>query len=252
VTVDATGVVAFTQPGSFAPAVADGQALYVNDGAALLAISNSAVRNVGTFTGLPAALVDAGSYVAASETVTLTSTHATSKIETLRKTDGTLALIEDDATDMQLLGANDEFLVIAGTPEFGQAFLLASGDGSIRSGVGSQFVGLVRAGGGRIDQPAPAVALLSCVAGSATGFCGAGPLTQQDMAGANTTAIGTVAASSAWMRGDVIAGMATALSGQNFLLSLGGFGEEETNLRDAWQLTPGTAGSLQRVTANLP
>jgi hypothetical protein len=251
VSVDAADLHDFTLPFGGAPSVADAQSLYFNDDTNLLAVANGSVRAVGTFSRTPSGLLDAGSYVAAIEAVTVTISQTTNQVETLRKTDGMRTLVEGDSASLQLLGASAQSLILAGTPESGQAFVLASGDNQVRTTVGSQFVGLVRAPGGPLDQPAPPVALLSCTAGT-VGFCATGPLTETDLSSSSATTLGTIPAAAAWMRGDATLGVATALAGQTFLLAPGGFGANETDVRDAWQFTPGTAGSLLRATASLP
>ncbi len=76
-------------------------------------------------------------------------------------------------------------------------------------------------------------------------------MTELDLAG-NAIVLCYVAASAPLLRGDAVAGLATSLSGQTLLSSQGGFGDDETDGRDAWQFTPAAAGSLARVTSNLP
>jgi hypothetical protein len=208
------------------------------------------VRSVGAFSLPPSALVDAGGYVAAAELNSVSASQLRYQVETLRKSDGALTLVEGPTTTLQLLAASDQGLVLAGTAEQGQAFVLASGDNVTRTTLGKQFVGVVRAADARVDQPAAAVALLSCEAGT-TGFCLSGPLTQLTLSGA-PTGLGTLAAATASVRGDAIAGLAASVAGQTLLASPGGFGDNETDRRDAWQFTPGGAGSLTRTTAYLP
>ena len=238
--------------GNVVPAVpvADAQSLYVNDGTTLLALANGTVRTIGSFTIAPTTLVDAGGYVAGVEISGVASAQALYQVETLDKAGGALKLVEPAATTLRLLGASDEGLLLAGTVEQPQAFVLASGDNVTRTTLGAQWVGIVRAASARIDQPAAPVAVLSCVAGN-TGFCLPGALTQLDLSGA-AISLGTVAASAPMLRGDTIAGLATSLPGQTLLATAGGFGDDETDRRDAWQFTPAAAGSLSRVTSSLP
>jgi len=247
--VDATPLHAFGG-GVFAQAVADAQSVYVNDGAALLALSNGSVRQIGSFGALPTSMLDAGGHVAALEATGLASAQVQYQVETLAKAGGAPTLVEPPTSGLQLLAAGDAGLVLAGTPEQGQAFVLASGDNRTRASLGTQFVGVVSAASGRTDQPAAPVGLLSCVAG-AGGFCAAGPLTQYDLAGAAST-VGTLAAGAAIVRGDAVTGVAASLGGQTLLSTVGGFAADETDVRDAWQFMPGSAASLARVTANLP
>jgi hypothetical protein len=250
VSVDATSPYAFASGGTSVPAA---RSLYVSDGTALLELADGVVRSVGAFSVAPATLVDAGGYVAATQAVVqVGATLTLTRVETLRKSDGLLTAIEEATDGLQLLGATDDRLILAGTPEAGQAFVLASGDNQLRTSVGTQFVGLVRAAGGRIDQAAAPVGLLSCTAGATTGFCGAGALSQQVLASGTSTILGSLETSAAWMRGDAIAGVPGALAGQSFLPTTAGLASDETDARDAWQLTSGTAGSLRRATTNLP
>jgi hypothetical protein len=249
VAVDAASLRAF---GNVAPAtpVADAQSLYLNDGPTLLSLANGIVRTVGSFAIAPATLVDAGDYVAGVEISGATSTQARYQVETLDKSGGAVTLVEPAATTLRLLAASERGLVLVGTAEQPQAFVLASGDNATRTSLGSQWVGIVRAASARVDQPAVPVALLSCVAG-ATDFCAPGALTQLDLSG-SATALGTVAASAPMLRGDAIAGLAASLPGQTLLATAGGFGGDETDARDAWQFTPAAAGSLTRVTSSVP
>jgi hypothetical protein len=174
-----------------------------------------------------------------------------SQLETVRKSDGHLTLIEDAAPELQLLGATTQALVVVGTLEHGQAFVLASGDNGTRSTLGSQAVGVVRSATAQVDQQSAPMGLLSCVAGSGAGFCATGPVTELDLAGGSTT-LGTLAATAAWLRGDATAGLAAVLSGQTFLPSPAGFGRNQTDARDAWQFTPAGANTFVRITSNLP
>ena len=230
--------------------IADAQSVYLNDGTTLLSLTAGTVRTIGSFALVPTRLVDAGGYVAGVEIAGATTALATYQVETLDKTSGAATLLESAASSLQLLAASDRGLVLAGTVEQPQAFVLASGDNRTRTTLGAQWVGVVRAAGARLDQPAEPVALLSCVAGT-TGFCAPGALTQLDLDGA-PTALGGVAASAPMLRGDAVAGVTASLSGQTLLTTPGGFGDDETDGRDAWQFTPAGAGSLARVTTSLP
>ena len=249
VSVGAGNLHSLTGPGQGA-AVADAQSLYVEDGTTLLSLTNGAVRTVGSFAFPPATLMDAGGDVAGVEISGATATAPKYQVETVNKSSGATTLVEPEATTLQLLAASASGLVLSGTVEQPQAFVLASGDNLTRKTLGSQWVGVVRAASARVDQPAAPVAVLSCVAGT-TGFCVPGALTQLDFSG-NAVALGNVAASAPMLRGDAIVGLASSLSGQTLLNSPAGFGDGETDRRDAWQVTPATVGSLTRVTSNLP
>lgn len=249
--VDAASAYTFSNPLGALPGVADAASLYLNDGLSLLAVTNGAVRTIGSFSTAPGALVDAGTHVAASEAVSTAPT--TTQVETLRKADGALTLVEAAAPGLQVLGAGGQSLVIVGTSEAGQAFVLASGDNQARQTAGSQFVGLVRAASRLLDQPAAPVALLSCPAASTAGYCAAGALTQLDLSTpASATTLGTLGTTSAWMRDDLVAGLVSSFGGQSFLSASSGFGSNQVDVRDAWQVTAGTGASLARVTSVLP
>ena len=250
VSVDASALYTFADPLGSLPAVADASALYLTDGLQVLAVSDGVAGSVGAFSSLPGELVDAGNYLVATEDRSTTPT--TTQAESMRKVDGLLTLLEPPTAGLQVLGASAQAIVLVGTPEAGQAFLLASGDNRVRQPAGSQFVGLVRQAAHALDQPAAPVALLSCTAAATTGFCAPGPLLQLDItAPGNATTLGTLATSSAWMRDDETAGIASSFSGQTFLAAPGGLGSDEVDSRDAWQLAPGAGGSLVRVTSTL-
>ena len=249
VSVDSTSLHTFTG-GSMAGPTADVQSLYLTDGTTLLSLANGVLQAIGNYTIAPDTLTNAGNYVAAIEATGVVLNQASYQLETLGKSGGTATLVEPTSTTLQLLAASGNGLVLAGTVEQPQAFVLASGDNRARTTLGSQWVGVVRAASAVVDQPAAPVALLSCVAGT-SGFCAPGALTQLDLAG-NAIVLGNVAASAPMLRGDAVAGLATSLSGQTLLSSPGGFGDDETDGRDAWQFTPAAAGSLARVTSNLP
>ena len=231
----------------------DPQALWFNDGAVLVGVAGGVVRPLGTLSAVPDQLLDAGNYVAATEIVGASSTRTFTRVETLRKSDGHLTVVADATADVVLLGASPQGLVIAGTPEAGRAVSLVSGDKSTETTLGAslQFVGAVRSASARMDEPAAPVAVLACAAGAVDGFCAAGELTQVSLAG-DATPLGMLAATAPWVRGDAIVGLASALSGQQFLPGPAGFATDETDRRDAWQFTPAAVGSVTRVTSNLP
>ena len=249
VSVDTASLHTFGNLGQALP-VADAQALYLNDGNTLMSLANGVLHTVGSFTTPPSTLVDAGSYVAGVEANGVTNTHVLYQVEAIAKAGGAATLIETAATTLQLLAASDQGLVLAGTLEQPQAFVLASGDNRSRTTLGSQWVGVVRAASARLDQPAAPLALLSCAAGT-TGFCVPGSLTQLGLTG-GSVALGNLAANAPMMRGDAVVGLVASLPGQTLLSAPGGFGDQETDRRDAWQFTPATAASVTRVTSNLP
>ena len=253
VTVDTADLHDFASTG-YAASAADAQALWFNDGRVLMGVAGGVVQTSGSFSVAPSALFAAGSYVAAGEITTATSTQTFTQVETVRKTDGLLTMIASATADIVVLGATaDGQLVVAGTPEAGRAVSLSAGDKSTESTLGAslQYVGAVRAADARIDQPAAVTAVLACTAGASDGFCAPGDVSQVSLSG-GLTSLGTVAANAPWLRGDAVMGLAASLSGQTFLPGPGGFGSDETDRRDAWQIVPGTAGSLARVTSNLP
>ncbi len=252
VTADSTDLYDFTNTGQVASA-ADTRSLWFNDGSILVGVANGAAQRAGTFTVRPSQLFDAGGYVAAGEITVASSMQTFTQVETLRKSDGLLTLVASATSDLVLLGASDQGLVIGGTPEAGRAVSLVSGDKATETTLGAslQFVGAVRSASARMDQPAAPVAVLACVAGATDGFCAPGSLTQVSLSGSAVT-LGTLAATAPWVRGDAIAGLVSALSGQTFLPGPGGFGSDETDYRDAWQFTPSAANSVTRITTYLP
>jgi hypothetical protein len=175
---------------------------------------------------------------------------ATVQVEAVGKASGVRALIEPAQVDLKLLAAGDAGVLVSHTADLHEAFVLESGDGRSRTAIGSQRVGIVRAASGRPDQPAAPVGLVSCPAG-APGYCAAGALTQFTLAGSGTT-LGANAAASAVLSTEAISGLVSPLAGQTVLSSPAGFGDGETDTRDAWQFTAGGASSLTRVTNNLP
>jgi hypothetical protein len=253
VSVDDGSLHAFA-PGFLPPPVAaDASTLYVADQQALLAVAGGVVRTVGSFGRAPDALVDAGAVVAAAEFDGRTASCCTS-VETLAKADGTRTTLVDAAASVHLWGGADAGVLLSGSPWPGGRFVLAHADGTIdQQGAATQAAGLVRSATARLDQPAAPLAMLSCVAdASQPGFCAAGALTQVDIASGASTSLGTLAARSFSMQAEVLAGLPSAFAGETFLASPGGFAVGDTDVRDAWQLTPGVGGSLVRVTSALP
>jgi len=249
VSVDAGGLHALSGL-NLTLAVADSQSVYVGDGAELLALGNGSVRSIGRFSVMPTSLMDAGGCIAADEITQVIGLDAIVQVEALDKTSGDLVLVEPATSGLRLLAGAAQGVLLSHTADRHEAFVLASGDGHSRTAIGSQRVGIVRAAGSHVDQPAAPVALVSCVAGAA-GYCAAGAVTQFTLAGAATT-LGSNAATAAVMGDDAIAGLVSALAGQTVLSSPAGFGDGETDRRDAWQFLPGSASSLARVTSNLP
>ena len=252
ITVGAADLYDFSGFGQIQQA-ADAQTLWFNDGVRLVGVANGVVHSPGMFSGAPSQLVDAGAWVAAAEIVGATSAQTFTRVQTVRKSDGHLTTVADATPDLVLLGASAQGLLIAGTAEAGRAVSLVSGDkvAGTTLGVDLQFVGAVRSASARMDEAAAPLAVLACVAGASDGFCAPGDLTQVSLSGV-ATSLGTLAALAPWMRGDAVAGLPTALSGQRFLPGPAGFASDETDERDAWQFTPSTAGSVTRVTSNVP
>jgi hypothetical protein len=247
--VDATSVHGFT--GYAGPTIADAQALYFCDDNALHALANGVATPVGTFSTVPAALIVADHFVAALEGTGLVGSQVTYQLETLAKSTGALTLVEPPSTTLRVFGASGDTLVLAGTPEQGTAFVMAHGGGTgSRDTVGSQYVGVVRAATAHVDQPSAPTAMMWCSAGGA-GACGAGAFVQEDMAGTDTP-LGTFVTAGGSVSGDATAGVASSIAAQTFLRAPGGFGNGETDRRDAWQFVPAAGGSLARVTGNLP
>jgi hypothetical protein len=248
--VDSTSLYRFT--GFAGPTVADAQALYFCDDTGLHALADGIETRVGTFSAQPATLFDGGSAIAALEATGVVSTLVDYQLEVLAKGDGALTLVEPASSTLQVFGASGDTLILAGTPEQGPAFVLvADGGAGSRTTVGAQAVGVVRAASAHVDQSAAPVAMLWCAAGGASGRCGSGPLMQESLAGVDTS-LGMLSTGGAALRGQAIAGLPAALGVQTFLTAPGGFGGDETDQRDAWQWVPGAAGSLARVTGNVP
>jgi hypothetical protein len=252
VTVDAAPLYTFVN-GNAMQSTPDAQALYFTDGGALSSVANGNVQSRGSFTATPSALIDAGAYIAASEITAASASVTYTQVETVRKSDGHATLVEAATGDLTLLGSTDLGLVIGGTVEAVTAVSLVSGDASTRTtlGAGLQYVGAVRSASARVDQQAAPVGVLLCTAGSVDAFCGPGALTQVSLSG-SATSLGTLDAAAPWMRGDAIAGLAASLPGQTFLSATAGFGNGETDRRDAWQVMPGSASSVTRITTSLP
>jgi hypothetical protein len=250
--VDNANLYHFTSFGTIASA-ADAQSLYFNDGSTLVGVSDGVARALGALSMLPSLLVDVGDWVAAAEIMAASSTQTLTQVETLRKSDGRRTLVEAATTQLALLGSTAQGLVVGGASEAGNGALLVTGDAATRTllGASAQTIGVVRSASTRVDQLAAPLAVIECVAGSTDGFCAAGALTQVSLAN-GITSLGVQAAAAPWMRGDAIAGLPVSLSGQTFLGTTAGFGDGETSRRDAWQFTPATAGSLTRITSNVP
>jgi len=254
VSVDAGSLYSFTYGTVLGLSTAsDSQSLYVtNGGGGVVAVTHGAVRTVGTLSGLSQTIYDAGDYIAAIEMTNSTTTQSFHQLETLRKSDGLLTLVEGSSSTLELMGASTQGLIIAGSATQPQSFVLASGDNASRSTFGTQPVGVVVSATAPLDRPAAPVALLACVSGTDVGTCAPGALTQLDFSGNATSTLGTLAASAPRVRGDAIAGAMNSLAGQTLLSSPAGFAKDQTDKRDAWQFTPSTAGSVARVTTNLP
>ncbi len=237
--------------GDLSPAaVADASALYFLDGTTLLGLADAAVQVVGTYSTVPQSLVDLGDHVAAVEALPQ-GADCCRQIETLDKVLGTRALVASGAAGLDAIGASDRLLVLVGTVEGGSSAVLVNADNTVHATVPGQFIGLVRSATARLDQPAASLASLSCTADAASGLCGTGPLVQLDIATLAATPIGSLAVGPVYVYGDLVAGLPGSLPGQTFAKVTTGFGNNETDNRDAWQFTPGVPGSLQRVTTNL-
>lgn len=250
--VDAQGLYDFGNAGQVV-AAADERTLWFNDGGTLVGVADGLAQAVGSFSATPSRLFDAGGYVAAGQITAATATQTFTQVETLRKADGHRTLVAAATSLLTVLGATEQGLLIGGTPEAGRAVSLVSGDASSETTLANalQFVGAVRSATARMDQPAPPVAVLACVAAAAEGSCAPGELTQVALSGSGT-ALGSLTATSSWVRGDATAGLVAAVAGQTFLPGPGGFGTNETNLRDAWQFMPSTGASVTRITSYLP
>ena len=232
--------------------VVGAQAVYFCDGNDLHAVAGGVVTRLGTYSSMVTTLIDGGSAVAALEGTALVGEQVSSQLEAVDKASGVLTLVEPTSTTLRVFGTAGDTLILGGTIGHGPAFVTVAGGGSgARATVGAQAVGVVRAATAHVDQPATPIAMLWCGAGSAGGQCAAGAVTQTTLSGA-VAQIGTLASGSAALRGDAVDGLIVSLEGETFLTSPGGFGNGETDKRDAWQFLPASVGSLARVTSNLP
>jgi hypothetical protein len=256
--VDSGNVMTLAHPLNATAAIAGADALYVGDGTSVAAISDGHAAAVGELTNAARILVDTGDHLAVAEFDFLKPpTVCCNVIESLRKSDGALVPLAA-AEQLDLLGAAGERVLYAEGPVAGapRGFMLVGADGSGRTDLPATWVAVVRAATARLDQPATPLALLSCpTEADRAGFCATGALTQTDLASGVSSTLGSLAPASFWMQAparDAIAGLPYALAGETMVDSPEGFGSHDTDRRDAWQLMPGTAGSLARVTTNLP
>jgi len=254
--VDAAGLHDFTVPAfSPVPATADADAVYVADGAVLLRVADGAASAIGAFNLAPAELGDAGGHVVGTEPVP-TSASCCTRWEALSKAEGTVALVTTGDSTVHLVAAGDAGLLFTGAATAGQdsgaGYLLLDAAGAALRGSGGLAVGLVRAATARLDQPASVVGMLACTPDAVAALCSAGTLSEIDVATGATVGLGPVGAGGQALHGDLVVGLPGVLAGQTTLASPGGFGEDETDVRDAWQLATLGAGSLVRVTRYLP
>jgi len=256
--VDADSVMTLGDPIELTAATVGADAVYIGDGPAVLALSDGVATPLGVLANAARVLVDAGAYVAAAEfDFRQDPTVCCNVIEGLRKADGHVAPLAA-AEQLDLLGATGDRVVFAEGPvaDGARGFTLVAGDGSGRLDVPGTWVALVRADTAGVDQAAPPTALLTCpTASDRAGFCSAGALTQVDIASGTSTSLGTLAPERMRMQApgrDAVAGLPYELAGETMIDSPEGFGWGDTDKRDAWQFTPGQAGSLARVTTNVP
>jgi hypothetical protein len=252
--VDAGSLYAFAAGNLPSQTVVGADALYMGDSTAIVAAAGGRAWRVGQLPSLPLALVDAGAYVAVFESQDLACCNF---IEAIRKSDGTVVRLASGAADLALVGATPDRILIAVAPAVGAApaFLLVAGDGSGAVNVAGEWASVVVADTAVLYQAPSPVALLTCVASAdKPGYCGPGALTEVDIASGASTAIGTLAPTETWIRpqsGSATVGLIFSLAGQTFMNPVAGFDANDTDERDAWQFTPGQAGSLARVTDNL-
>jgi hypothetical protein len=237
--------------------VAGADALYVSNSSAIVAVSNGQARLVTQLESLPLAMVDAGDYLAiyGFDSQPPDCCHV---VEGVRKSDGTIVRLASGSTDITLVGATPDRIVLA-TPESAGAaptFLLVAGDGSGATRVAGQWATVVVSDTAPLDRPPAPVALVTCAASAdKVGYCGPGALTELDLASGTSMAIGALTPADTWTRAqsaNATVGLMFSLAGQTFMDPVAGFGANDTDRRDAWQFTPGVANSLARVTDNLP
>jgi hypothetical protein len=257
VSVDADLLYSLDAGNISAGAVLGPDALYVSNSTSIVAVSNAQAHLVGQLPSLPLAMIDAGDYLAVygfeSE-----APECCYVVEGVRKSDGAIVRLASGGLDVALLGATPDRIVVASAATAGVAptFLLVAGDGTGATRLAGEWATVVVADTAPLYRPAPPVALVTCApSADKVGYCGPGALTEVDIASGSSLAIGTLAPADTWIRpqsGSATVGLVFSLGGQTFMDPVAGFDANDTDVRDAWQFTPGVANSLARVTDNLP
>ncbi|MFZ2990727.1 hypothetical protein [Ideonella sp.] len=222
--------------------VSDATGLWLLDGATLLHIVGDSVTPLGAFADAPRALWDAGDAVVVKRSVSLTPQCCTS-YETMNKASGIVSQIYGGVNSASLFDASDGKALFRQTNTWGWAVL--DTQGQVLSQGNGPILGAVYAAE-RIAGRAPALqGFMACTPDASTGMCGAGPVSQFGLDGNAQMSMAELTAGTTLvhpLQKDYVAGLPTSMT---MLASNSGN-------RDLWQVTPGVAGSLQRVTQHLP
>jgi hypothetical protein len=254
VNVDAGSLYALDSGSFGASAVVGADALFVGNWNHLVKVANAQATHVADLSTFALSLADAGGYVAAYES----DLNGGFVIEAASKAGGTVVSLATGDASLTLVGATPADIIIGAPPTAGAAssFLLVAGDGTGPRWVPGQWINVVVPSTAPVDQAAAPVALLTCAPSpDKPGYCGPGAVNEIDLASGASTPVGTLASAETWIRpqsGLAIVGEIFSLGGQTFMDPVAGFDANDTDMRDAWQFTPGAANSLARVTDNLP
>jgi hypothetical protein len=181
-------------------------------------------------------MFDAGDHVAIAR-YSWQSDSCCGYLVTVRKTDGTVVKLPGTS----IAGAGDDWiaLVDAGPSALLQSLSLVHPDGTGTVALGN-YVGSIHATLAPQGREPAMTGVIACVASGP--ICAAGPLTEHDFAGGAAIVLGQSPAT----REFLIDGYAGIASG----LRVNAAGTAAPT--DAWQVVPGQAGSLARVTHHLP
>ena len=250
--VDSGGLYALGSPGLAVYSVPDGDVLWINDGVDLLSASNSVVAQDG-FVLQPAERAVRRRHLGRGLGGRRRPPRSPRRSRRFARPMACRRWSSRPRPGCNCCGSTSSRIAIVGAAGAGEAFLLASGDNTVRQAAGSQFVGFVRSATHALDQPGVPTGLLSCTAASTAGSCASGPLVRLDIAApATSTTLGTLAAASASMRADLTAGLTTSIAGQTFLPGPGGLAIGRGRPQRCVATGAGRRGSLARVTTNLP
>ena len=233
------------------PVAADAGAVYVADGSTLVSVANAAVDVVATLALSPQSLTEAGDVIVAAE-LAPQSPSCCMRFEAANKATGAVTLSASGQDAMSVIGGGPLGVLYVDASTAAPGYLLASPSGSTLLASSGLANGVVWSASARLDQPPAPVAVLACTPDPTLATCVAGSLTQLDLATGATTALGSLGSGAPTFAGTLIEGVTGTLGGQTYLEAPGGLGSNEVDARDTWQLMPGNAGSLVRVTTYLP